>query len=406
MVIGIIWVYVFAYINLNKMSGIIIAISIPLLTLIMFRYLSFILDILNIPSNKRDTFSFFLDVLLPAGISFYTFQMMAYVIDVRRGVLPPANLETIAMYISFFPQLIAGPIVRLKDMDWQFDNIKKGMVTPDFTNGMRYLAFGLFLKIMIADRIAGISGAFTSYNEFNIYDGLFMVLGYSFRIYLDFWSYSIMAIGLALFFGIKLPRNFKEPYLALNAREFWRRWHITLSFWLKDYVFIPLGGREKYLRNIIIIFLLCGLWHGAGYNFVIWGGYHALYVVFYHLNRSWWDRLPAFIQTTANFIIVSFSWPLFFLNLSQYADFISSFFAFNFSGNYLFGLSAWLTILLAAMWVFLIKEDIVLFDEKMSELKLMNTFKILCFNPALQGCMIATAVVFFPWSQTFIYFRF
>ena len=229
------------------------------------------------------SFTTTLDILLPVGISFYTFQALAYTIDVHRGKLEPrANLLHIALFISFFPQLVAGPIERAGHLLPQVENRRR--VTPEGINqGLTLLVWGFFKKLVIADN-AGL----IAYKVFVLPDPGFPILwagvwAFAIQILADFWSYTDIARGSARLLGFSLSRNFDHPYLSRSPADFWRRWHMSLSYWLRDYVYIPLGGSQcpagRSALNIMATFLLSGLWHGASWNFVLWGGYHGLLIL-------------------------------------------------------------------------------------------------------------------------------
>ena len=232
-----------------------------------------------------------INIVLPVGISFYTFQTLSYTIDVyRKHVEPTKDIVIFATYVSFFPQLVAGPIERAKSLLPQFNTIRKFCFLKA-KSGVQLIIWGLFQKIVIADNCATyVNTIFDSYESLN---SLSLILGafyFSFQIYCDFAGYSNIAIGSARLFGFDLMRNFNYPYFSQNIGEFWRRWHISLSTWFRDYLYIPLGGsrgnRNQLKRNVIIIFLVSGLWHGANWTFIAWGGLHALYFIPIVLKKS------------------------------------------------------------------------------------------------------------------------
>lgn len=223
-----------------------------------------------------------LNIILPVGISFYTFQALSYSIDIYRGNLKPSkSLIPVAAYVAFFPQLMAGPIERATNLLPQF-YVKRKFDYGQATDGMRQMLWGLFKKVVIADGCAEYANAI--FNNSADHNGSTLLLGalfFTFQIYGDFSGYSDMAIGMARLFGFKFKRNFAFPYFSRDIAEFWRRWHISLSSWFKDYVYIPLGGSRggvtKSLRNTFVIFLLSGFWHGANWTFILWGGVNAIY---------------------------------------------------------------------------------------------------------------------------------
>ena len=231
-----------------------------------------------------------LDIFLPVGISFFTFQSLSYTIDVYRGNIKPLNrLLDYAFYVSFFPQLVAGPIVRARDF---LPQIRRPLMVTDkmFGTGVFFIIAGLFKKAVISDYIS-VNFVERIFDQPDLYSGLenlLAVYGYTLQIYCDFSGYSDMAIGIALLLGFEFPKNFDSPYKSASITEFWRRWHISLSSWLKDYLYISLGGnRHGKLRqyfNLLMTMLLGGLWHGASLNFILWGGLHGLFLC---LDKIW-----------------------------------------------------------------------------------------------------------------------
>lgn len=250
--------------------------------LFVFKYFNFFADLLNNFSGKN--FNIAIDVLLPVGISFYTFQALGYTIDVyRKDIRAEENFIDYALFVSFFPQLVAGPIERSVNLLPQIKNPKK-FSYDNLVKGLAFFFYGMFLKLIIADRAAIlVNEVFGNYKHFSreilIISGILFTL----QIYCDFYSYSIMAKGSAKILGIDLMDNFKEPLLSKSITDFWRRWHISLSTWFKDYLYIPLGGNRKgKLRkyfNLILVFLVSGLWHGADLSFVLWGLIHGIFNV-------------------------------------------------------------------------------------------------------------------------------
>lgn len=251
--------------------------------LIWFKYLNFLIDNLNVWGEKvfGSLPISYIDVVLPVGISFYVFQVIGYMIDVYRGQEAEKNFFRYALFVSFYPQLVAGPIERSANILGAFRDIETGKIKPEYEriiNGLIIMLWGLFTKIVIADRLAGfVDRTFTLYNEIN---GSYLLLGavaFALQIYCDFSGYSFLAIGSAQVYGISLMENFSTPYFAMSISDFWRRWHISLSTWFRDYVYIPLGGnrcsKSRNSFNILCTFLLSGLWHGAAWHFAYWGGY-------------------------------------------------------------------------------------------------------------------------------------
>ena len=257
------------------------------------------------------------DVLLPAGISFYTFQTLSYMLDVYRGVCPPErSLLKFAGFVSFFPHLVAGPLTRHDELIPQLDRIARRGIQPMWRAGIFLFAIGLCKKVLVADRVAQIIDPMLDEGQrLGLLGGWIAMLGYSVQIYFDFSGYSDMAIGLGRLFGIELPQNFDSPYQATSPAEFWRRWHMTLSRWLRDYLYISLGGnrcsRARRHFNLIATMVLGGLWHGASWTFAAWGLFHGLVLVVYHAIEPRWDRMSATIRRGLTFVLVCFGWVFF-----------------------------------------------------------------------------------------------
>ncbi len=276
-----------------------------------------------------------LEIVLPVGISFYTFQTLSYTIDVYRGQLKASRhpLE-FAAYVSFFPQLVAGPIERATRLLPQLQRLRP--VTPTAVKiGLRLIAYGLFKKVVIADSAAGYANAaFASPESFTGPVLVIGVIAFALQIYGDFSGYSDIAIGLGRLFGIRLRSNFRFPYFSRNVAEFWRRWHVSLNTWFRDYLYIPLGGSRggkwKSLRNIAVVFLVSGLWHGANWTFVVWGGIHAaLFVPIFLLGRNKsfgdeWDWRHGW-RAVVTFFWVCLAWVFFRAeNLSAASTYLSN----------------------------------------------------------------------------------
>ena len=264
----------------------IFSISLNIGLLGFFKYFNFFVDSLT------DAFSLFgqplnistLSIILPVGISFYTFQTLSYTLDIYyRRLKPTKNIFAFFAFVSFFPQLVAGPIERAKDLLPQF--LTKRPVNYELLrSGLLLMAWGFFKKIVIADRLAiFVDGAYGDIDSIDGITAVFAIIFFAFQLYLDFSAYSDIAIGSSRMLGFKLSTNFRRPYLAKSFSDFWKRWHISLSSWFKDYVYIPLGGnrvtKSKHVKNILIVFILSGLWHGASWNFVIWGSVNGLFIL-------------------------------------------------------------------------------------------------------------------------------
>jgi D-alanyl-lipoteichoic acid acyltransferase DltB (MBOAT superfamily) len=261
-----------------------------------------------------------LQIILPVGISFFTFQGISYVVDVHRGKTPPAkSLLDVMLLMSFFPHLVAGPIVRASDLLPQFDQAPR-LTRVMATHGLLLIVWGLFKKTVIASELSVnlVDPVFFDPTAYGAVDIAAAVYGYAVQIYCDFSAYSDMAIGLAALLGYSFPRNFDQPYRASSMQSFWRRWHISLSSWLRDYLYVPLGGGRKGLFasciNVFITMVLGGLWHGAAWTFLAWGALHGGVQVIERLGRAaFGDRkvVPTVIGVLVTFHIVCLGWILF-----------------------------------------------------------------------------------------------
>jgi len=258
-----------------------------------------------------------LDIVLPVGISFYTFHTITYIVDSYRGTIRPTrNFFEFAAYVSLFSQLVAGPIVRFRQIEKDLEELGQADRTRWLAKGISFFLVGMVEKVIVADSIAHvIDPALDQYATLGSAGAWMVMLGYTFQLYFDFCGYSDMAVGLGYMFGLRIPQNFNSPYKALDPSDFWRRWHISLSTCLRDYLYIPLGGnRRGELRtyvNLMITMLLGGLWHGANWTFVIWGAYHGLLLALYKMTARWWDRLPAVLRQGLMFLLVVIGWVFF-----------------------------------------------------------------------------------------------
>lgn len=301
--------------------------------LAVFKYGNFTIDSVNaiLKMFHMNMIDRKIDLLLPVGISFYTFQALGYIVDVYRGdVEAEKDFCRYALFVSFFPQLVAGPIERSKNLLNQMRGIEKIRLwnARRVTSGAILMVWGFFMKMVISDRIALlVNQVFDNYRVYGSTELILAALGFTVQIYCDFGSYSIIAIGAAKIMGFELMENFNTPYFARNIRDFWSRWHISLSTWFKDYLYIPLGGNRKgkwrKALNLMIVFLVSGLWHGARWNFVAWGGIHGLYQVIGDLTRHTKEKIIKrlqiktecmswkLLQTVITFSLVVFAWVFF-----------------------------------------------------------------------------------------------
>lgn len=271
----------------TRKAWLVFALTADLLLLAYFKYANFFLYTAGAIGGRSFEA---LDIILPIGISFYTFTQIAFLVDTYQGRVKEYRFVHYVLFVSYFPHLIAGPVLHHKEMMPQFADSK--IYHPGAANiaiGLSIFVVGLAKKVLIADNIAPLAGpGFSLGAHPRLIEAWIAVLAYTFQLYFDFSGYSDMAIGLSRLFGVKLPLNFNSPYKAENISDFWRRWHMTLSRFLRDYLYIPLGGNRSgsfnRYRNLMITMLLGGLWHGAGWTFVIWGGLHGLYLV---INHAW-----------------------------------------------------------------------------------------------------------------------
>lgn len=302
--------------GLSRKSWLCLGLAINLGVLVFFKYSNFLLDNLSRLTGGQ---WHVLSVVLPLGISFYIFQKIAYLVDCYQGRVRQSRLADFALFVLFFPQLIAGPIVHHR---YFFRHLRRRLGAARlalFWCGLVLLLLGLFKKVVLADSFALIAEPGFAHPEPG-WTLWLSVLAFTLQIYFDFSGYSDMAIGLAGLFGLRLPLNFASPYRSTSVIEFWRRWHITLSSFLRDYLYIPLGGnrdgRLKRQRNLLLTMLIGGFWHGASWNFILWGGLHGLYLAFNHGWRAsgglhrWWQRIPGhfLLGWLLTMVLVSWAW--------------------------------------------------------------------------------------------------
>jgi len=323
----------------QRFLGVTAAVVVSLSTLGFFKYFMFFETNLNQVLGLFGAPGFrVLQIALPIGISFYIFHTLSYTIDVYRGTAPAARSFTdFACYIALFPQLVAGPIIRYNTVADQF--IKRAHTCEKFSSGVALFILGFAKKVLLANPIAEIADTAFGAQTLTALDAWFGVLAYAFQIYFDFSGYSDMAVGLGRMFGFEFLKNFNSPYLAESITEFWRRWHISLSTFLRDYLYIPLGGnrlgpRRTYV-NLLVVMLLGGLWHGANWTFVVWGAYHGVLLGFERWlgKQSAYHRLPHPARVGVTFVLVLFSWVLFRSeNLAEAGRYFSAMFGLGGDG--------------------------------------------------------------------------
>lgn len=282
--------------------------------LFYYKYTDFMIENLN---HIFDSNMPLFNLLLPLAISFFTFQQVAYLVDSYKGVVKEHSFINYCLFVTFFPQLIAGPIVHHKEMMPQFGNSQNQLVKySNLAKGAFIFSLGLFKKIIIADSFAiWANTGFSSAEVLTFWDAWGTSLSYTFQLYYDFSAYTDMAIGCALLFNINLPVNFNSPYKALSIQDFWRRWHMTLSHWLRDYLYIPLGGNQKGTRrtyiNLMITFMLGGLWHGAAWTFIVWGALHGLALIGHRVWQNIGFKLNKLTAWLLTFMFINITWVFF-----------------------------------------------------------------------------------------------
>ena len=389
----------------DKKLWLTISIIFNLSLLIVFKYADFLFGIKGIK--------------LPIGISFFTFQTMSYVIDVyRKDVKVQRKVSDLALYISLFPQLIAGPIVRYQTVDKQIKEREHSL--DKFAGGVNRFIFGLSKKVILANQLAFVAdGVFsTNISSLSIIESWIGIICYTLQLYFDFSGYSDMAIGLGKMFGFDFLENFNYPYISQSVSEFWRRWHISLGSWFRDYVYIPLGGNRvsqiKLYRNLFIVWFLTGLWHGANWTFIIWGLYYGVFII---LEKAFLekllDRLPKIFRHIYLLFIVVIGWVFFRAdNISQAMNFIKV--MMGLGANSIINSSAiryindyWHIILVSIMFSTPIVKKIKYLVIKVNEKLLQNRIAYACHSLILIICMITVTILLSSSSYNpFLYFRF
>ncbi len=337
LLISIILNYLFSFILKNHKKKLILslAIAINIILLLYFKYTNFVILTIN---NLFDKDINTLKLILPIGISFFTFQQISYLIDTYKDKTLDNTLLDYLLYITFFPKIMMGPIVKQDYLITQFnDENNKNISYENINDGIKMFVIGLFKKVIIADtfsRVVNWAFALSDFSEITSIDTILVVLAYTFQIYFDFSGYSDMAIASAKMLNINLPINFDSPYKATSIRDFWRRWHISLSKFFTEYLYIPLGGNKKgklrmYL-NTIIVFLVSGLWHGANWTFILWGLLNGLLSIFDRITEKYRKNIHPVIQWLFTFVMINILWALFRANsISQWITIISQMFSFN-----------------------------------------------------------------------------
>lgn len=369
--------------------------------LIYFKYARMVLSTFG---GVPEPFKPYLDVILPAGISFYTFQTLSYIIDVYRGeAKAEKGLWVFTSFVSFFPHLVAGPLTRHNQLIPGLKRIAKNGIQPRWREGFFLFAIGLCKKTLIADRIAGfIDPMLADIPGLGFAGGWLALVGYALQIYFDFSGYSDMAIGLGRLFGIELPQNFNSPYRATDPSDFWKRWHITLSQWLRDYLYISLGGnrgsRARQFLNLMITMVLGGLWHGASWTFAAWGFYHGVLLIAYHSLKKHWDALKW--KQGLTFLLICLSWIFFRANsFADAAHWFGAVFGFHGSGAERLGTDQLHLALL-------ISAGLLIAWTLPPASSYAQWKKLPASRQAALGAATALAIVFMNFSSKFLYYQF
>lgn len=377
-----------------------------------YKYFRFLVE--NSPLAKLITEQRYSDIILPIGISFFTFQGISYLVDVYRKEVPAEkSIVRLGLFISFFPQLVAGPIVKYKELA-AFLSHRVTSVDKTVEGSMRFIR-GLAKKVIIADTLAIVVDAIFIENLSALPTTVAWtgVLLYSLQIYYDFSGYSDMAIGLGLIFGFRIPENFNYPYISKSVREFWRRWHISLSTWFRDYLYIPLGGnrqgQSRTLFNLCVVFFLTGLWHGASWNFVLWGMLHGLFLILERLSSFEKIRLPHLLKHIYLLVVVGLSWVLF--RLPSFADalvYYKSLFSFSATGDWysyvLMTPYVWFVVLIAIIFAAPILSKIAaLFSVSLRRLNYLPLLRYVGYFCLALLCMMELSMSSY---SPFIYFKF
>lgn len=396
----------------NKSKSLLgIIVSFHIFLLCVFKYFNFIIT--NINSIFDGNISL-LNIVLPIGISFYTFQIISYEVDVYRGkVKASKSLIDYMTYVFLFPQLIAGPIVRYETVSKELESRK--VTLEDFSYGVNRFIIGLFKKVVIANNIGELCNILNNSSEVSVL--LYWILGISYmlQIYFDFSGYSDIAIGIGRMIGFKFPENFNYPYIADSVTDFWRRWHMTLSSWFRDYVYIPLGGNRvstlKHIRNILVVWMLTGLWHGASWNFIIWGIYFGVILIIekYYLNKVL-EKLPRVIRNIYAMFIVMISFIIFSSDdMSSALTAIKGLFSFSslkFSNDFIiYYIRSYGVILIGGLVLCtpLIKNVINKLRENKILNYIINIFEVIVLVLVL---VIITSMLIDSSYNPFLYFRF
>lgn len=391
--------------------------------LLYFKYMDFFIQNVN-AIFKTDIQE--LGIVLPLGISFFTFQQISFIVDAYRGEIPNYNLLNYASFVVYFPQLIAGPIVTHDELVPQFMDVeKKKFNTDNFAQGMYIFAFGLAKKVLLADTFGDVvTYGFTTIDRLGTPGALLVMLSYTIQIYFDFSGYCDMAIGIGKMMNIDLPLNFNSPYKALTITEFWDRWHMTLTRFFTRYVYIPLGGSRKgtvrtYI-NVLIVFLASGFWHGASWNFVFWGLCHGIFMVITRVFKSFFDKLHPAFNWLLTFAFINVTWVFFRAEtFGQAIKLLKALFSWNFTFDTVFMDMFRLAELKKVLSVFRLEEmyppllitaffllAFVLILGSKNAYEKMQKFKPTVFNMLTTLFLFVWCVFSFAGISEFLYFNF
>ena len=399
--------------NNYKKVYLIITIALNILILIYFKYTGFFIKNIDSIFNLNIKIP---KIILPIGISFYTFQAMSYVIDVyRKKALVQKNYLTLLLYVSLFPQLVAGPIVRYETIEKQLNDRKTSF--DDVCYGIERFILGLAKKVIIANQMGSLADTIFSSSNLGSIIALLGGIAYMFQIYFDFSAYSDMAIGLGRIFGFKFLENFNFPYISKSITEFWRRWHISLSTWFKDYVYIPLGGNKKGIKrqilNMFIVWALTGFWHGAEWNFIIWGIYYFIFLVLEKfVLKKVLDKAPSVISHIYTLTIVYFGWIIFRCdNLKLLTSYLKSLFSFKITETSINSLmiyidSYWVYFILAVIFQTPIYYKLIEKIKKEKNKKKKIILELFHYLGLIIIFIITIMFIAYGGFNPFIYFRF
>ena len=390
----------------NKKSLLIAGLVFNILLLGYFKYYNFFISNINLILPVRFPL---LDIVLPLGISFFTFTQIAYLVDAYKGIAKEYSLLNYILFVTFFPHLIAGPIIHHKEMMPQFASIRNKLLNrKNICAGAFLFSVGLFKKLILADtfRIWANYG-FNGDVHLTMMEAWVASLSYTFQLYFDFSGYTDMALGASLFFNIKLPSNFNSPYQALDMQDFWRRWHITLSRFFRDYVYIPLGGNRQGLPksyfNIVTTFIIGGIWHGAGWLFILWGLLHGIANVFSRFVKSLNIKVNVFAARFITFNFINFTWIFFrSKDLGTAQNILSSMFNFSKTGLHVFNEGSSINF---GAFLFIMAGFVITMGFKNSNeitARVVPTFRW----AALTGLLFGASMLFMARRSEFLYFQF